>query len=130
VTFYSNRSIIIMISTSRMTGALAATTALALAAAPAFAHAPVKTRTPGPGKTASHVKKVAITFGEAVVTGKISVTKNGKAVSATTSGLNSKKTVLSATFAKQLTAGKYKVNWRVKADDGDTQTGSWSFTAK
>jgi methionine-rich copper-binding protein CopC len=119
-----------MIRTPRTTGALAATTALALAAAPAFAHAPVKTRTPGPGTTASGVKKVSITFGEAVVTGKISVTKGGKAVSAKTSGLNSKKTVLSATFAKRLAAGKYNVSWRVKADDGDTETGTWSFTAK
>jgi methionine-rich copper-binding protein CopC len=38
--------------------------------------------------------------------------------------------VLSATFAKKLAAGKYKVSWRVKADDGDTQAGSWSFTAR
>jgi methionine-rich copper-binding protein CopC len=120
----------IMIRTPRTPGAVAATTAIALAAAPAFAHAPVKTRTPGPGTTATSVKKVGITFGEAVVTGKISVTKGGKAISAKRSGLNSRKTVLGATFAKRLAAGRYKVSWRVKADDGDTQTGTWSFTAK
>jgi methionine-rich copper-binding protein CopC len=119
-----------MFTPIRITAALAATAALGLAAAPAFAHAPVKSRTPGPGKTKSDVKRVAITFGEAVITGKISLTKNGKAVSAKKSGLNSKKTVLSASFAKKLAAGRYTVSWRVKADDGDTETGNWTFTAK
>jgi methionine-rich copper-binding protein CopC len=115
---------------TRLTVAAAATAALTLAAAPAFGHAPVKSRTPGPGTTKSHVKRVAVTFGEAVITGKISITRNGKAVSAKTSGLNGKKTVLSETFPSTLAAGKYKVSWRVKADDGDTETGHWSFTAK
>ncbi|WP_445152178.1 copper resistance protein CopC [Baekduia sp. Peel2402] len=119
-----------MFTPTRITAALAATGALGLAAAPAFAHAPVKSRTPGPGKTKSNVKRVAVTFGEAVITGKISITKNGQAVTAKTSGLNRKKTVLSATYSKALAAGKYKVSWRVKADDGDTETGTWSFTAK
>ena len=114
---------------TRILAGMTAAAMLAVAAAPALAHAPVKTRTPAPGSTKSHVKRVAITFGEAVVTGKISLTKSGKAVSAKTSGLNGKKTVLSLTFSKSLKAGKYTVNWRVKADDGDTQTGHWSFTA-
>jgi copper resistance protein C len=119
-----------MIKSTRLAVTGAAVAAVALAAAPAFAHAPVKTRTPGPGTSKSDVKRVAITFGEAVITGKISVTKNGKAVAAKTSGMNSKKTVLSATFSKKLAAGRYKVSWRVKADDGDSETGTWSFTAK
>jgi copper resistance protein C len=116
---------------SRVAAVLAATGALGLAAAaPALAHAPVKARTPGPGTTKSDVKRVAVTFGEAVVAGKISVTRNGKAVAAKTSGLNHQQTVLSATFAKRLAAGRYKVSWRVRADDGDSETGSWSFTAR
>lgn len=114
---------------TRVAAALAATAALGLAAAPALAHAPVKSRTPGPGTTRHDVKRVAITFGEAVVAGKISITKDGKAVRVSRSGLNSKKTVLSASFAKQLAAGRYTVSWRVRADDGDSETGNWTFSA-
>ncbi|HET6510296.1 MAG TPA: copper resistance protein CopC [Baekduia sp.] len=121
-----------MFKPSRPVAALAVAGALALAAtaAPAFAHAPVKSRTPAPGTTRGDVKRVAVTFGEAVLAGKIAVTKDGKAVRATSSGLNAKKTVLSASFAKKLAAGRYKVSWRVRADDGDSETGSWTFTAR
>jgi methionine-rich copper-binding protein CopC len=108
---------------------LGAAAVLAIAATPALAHAPVKTRTPGPGTTASRVRSVSISFKEAVITGKINITKNGKTVAARSSGLNAKKTVLRAAFAHDLGAGTYKVNWRVKADDGDTQKGSWTFKA-
>src|SRR3954452_16277379 len=95
---------------ARLAGIPAGVAVLAVAAAPAFAHAPVKTRTPGPGTTASQVRSVSISFKEAVITGKISVTGAGNTVAATSSGLNGKKTVLRAAFAHALSAGTYKVS--------------------
>jgi methionine-rich copper-binding protein CopC len=121
----------IMNKSLRLGAAVVTAAVVATAAVPAFAHAPVKVRTPGPGKTASSVKKVSVTFGEAVVAGKISVRhKGGTTVTAKSSGLNAKKTVLSAKFTKSLAPGAYTANWRVKADDGDSETGHWSFTAR
>jgi len=94
------------------------------------AHAPVDSRTPKPGSKVSNVRSVNVTFGEGVVTGLISVTKDGAEVKAKSSGLNAKKTVLKATFAKALAKGTYKVNWRSLADDGHRQSGSWTFTVR
>jgi methionine-rich copper-binding protein CopC len=107
-----------------------ATAVLAAAAVPAFGHAAIKTRTPAPGSTSANVSTVSISFKEAVVTGRISVTHNGTAVTAKSSGLNPKKTVVVETFSKKLAAGTYTVNWRVKADDGHTEKGTWMFTAR
>lgn len=107
-----------------------ATAVLAAGAVPAFGHAAVKTRTPAPGSTTSNVRAVSISFKEAVVTGKISVTRNGKTVTAKAAGLNTKKTAVVETFSNKLAAGIYKVSWRVKADDGHTETGTWTFTAR
>lgn len=114
---------------SRRTIAIA-TAVLAAGAAPAFGHAAIKTRTPTPGSTVSNVRTVSISFKEAVVTGKISLTHNGKTVTAKSSGLNTKKTAVVETFSKKLAAGTYKVSWRVKADDGHTEKGTWTFTAR
>jgi copper resistance protein C len=124
------RSKNIMSHRRRTLAGLSTVAVLGLVAAPAFAHAPVKSRTPGPGTTKSNVMRVAVSFREAVLAGKISVTRNGKAVATKTMGLNAKKTVLTATFAQALPAGKYKVSWRVRADDGDSEPGTWTFTAK
>jgi methionine-rich copper-binding protein CopC len=33
-------------------------------------------------------------------------------------------------FARTLPAGRYTVSWRVRADDGDSQTGTFSFRAR
>jgi CopC domain len=35
-----------------------------------------------------------------------------------------------ARFAQKLAAGKYTVSWRVKADDGDTEQGTFRFTVR
>ena len=88
-------------------------------------------RTPAPGARASNVKAVKVTFGDAVVTGLITVTKGGQEVRAKTAGLKaSNKAVLQATFAKALAKGSYTVSWRARADDGHSESGSWRFTVR
>jgi methionine-rich copper-binding protein CopC len=108
----------------------AAAIAVGVLAVPAQAHAPVKARTPGPGKTATTVKKVSLRFGEAVITGKLTVTRNGRVVATKRSGLNAEKTVLSATLRKKLASGSYKVDWRARSDDGDSMGGGWTFRVR
>ena len=115
----------------RRTVALAAVLATGVTAAPALAHAPVLGTTPGNGKTASNVRTVSVRFGEAVLTGLITVKRaNGSTVAATKSGLVTGKKRLRATFARKLAAGRYTVSWRVKADDGDSEKGTFRFTVR
>jgi uncharacterized protein YcnI len=95
------------------------------------AHAPVKSRTPAPGSKASSVKAVKVTFGESVVTGLISVSKDGREVKARTAGLKpSNQAILQATFARALAKGTYRVSWRGRADDGHSESGTWSFRVR
>jgi methionine-rich copper-binding protein CopC len=112
--------------------ALAAVAALVAAfAVPAFAHAPVTGTSPKKNATVSAVRTVSVRFGEAVVTGKISVKNaNGRTMSARASGLADGKKRLRATFSRKLPSGKYTVSWRVRADDGDSETGTFRFTVR
>ena len=115
----------------RRVAALGAVLATGVTAGPALAHAPVLGTSPSKGSTATNVKTVSVRFGEAVVTGLITVKHtNGSTVAAKASGLVNDKKRLRATFSKRLAAGKYTVSWRVRADDGDTEKGSFSFTAR
>jgi copper transport protein len=109
----------------------AAVVIAAVLAVPAFAHAPVVGTSPHKNATVSTVRTVSVRFGEAVVTGKIGVARaNGSAVAARVSGLAPGKKRLRATFARKLAAGKYTVSWRVRADDGDTEKGTFRFTVR
>ena len=117
--------------TIRRLTALGAVVATGVVAAPALAHAPVLGTFPAKGSTARNVHTVSVRFGEAVVTGKIGVKRaNGSAVAASASGLTNGKKRLRAAFANKLAAGKYTVSWRVRADDGDTETGTFRFTVR
>ena len=117
--------------TIRKLTALGAVVATGVVAAPALAHAPVLGTFPAKGSTARNVHTVSVRFGEAVLTGKISV-KNagGRTMSARASGLTNGKKRLRAAFTNKLPSGTYTVSWRVKADDGDSETGTFSFTAR
>ena len=116
----------------RISAALAAIAAIAaVLALPAFAHAPVVGTSPKENARVTTVRTVSVRFGEAVVTGKIGVKRaNGSAVAASASGLTNGKKRLRAAFANKLAAGKYTVSWRVRADDGDTETGTFRFTVR
>lgn len=111
--------------------ALTAILVVTAVAVPAFAHAPVTGTSPKKNATVSTVNTVSVSFGEAVITGLISVKKaNGTTVPAKASGLVNAKKRLRAAFSKKLASGKYTVSWRVKADDGDTQKGTFKLTVR
>ena len=118
----SNRSV-------RRVAALGAVLATGVAAVPALAHAPVVGTFPKDNTTVSNVRTVSVRFGEAVVTGLISVKRaDGSAVSARASGLQaSDKARLRATFARSLPSGRYTVSWRARADDGHSERGTFRF---
>ena len=117
------------LSISRASAAPAVLAASALLAVPALAHAPVTGTSPKDGSTHSKVRTVSVRFGEAVVTGKITVYRaSGTAVAARTSGLAPKnKALLRAIFSKNLASGKYTVKWRALADDGHHEKGTFRF---
>jgi methionine-rich copper-binding protein CopC len=117
---------------SRAAALSAALAVTAILAMPAFAHAPVLGTSPKNGSTVSKVRTVTVRFGEAVVTGKITVyNASGKALAAKTSGLAPKnKARLRAVFSKNLASGKYTAKWRALADDGHHQKGTIHFTVK
>jgi methionine-rich copper-binding protein CopC len=120
----SNRSL-------RSIAALAAIGVTGAVAVPAFAHAPVIGTSPHNRATVSNVRTVSVRFGEPVLTGLIAVKRaNGSTVAPRASGLATGKKRLRATFARKLAAGKYTVSWRVKADDGDTEKGTFRFTVR
>ena len=122
-------------SSTRSLRSLAALTAIGVTGAvavPAFAHAPVVGTFPRNHATVSHVRTVGVRFGESIVTGLITVEgANGSTVPARTSGLQpSNHARMRAAFTRRLHAGRYRVTWRVRADDGDTERGSFRFTVR
>jgi hypothetical protein len=118
--------------TSRAAAAAAALAGAATLAAPALAHAPVLGTSPKNGSTVAKVRTVSVRFGEAVVTGKITVYKaSGSALAAKASGLApNNKARLRATFARNLPTGRYTVKWRALADDGHRETGTFRFRVR
>jgi copper resistance protein C len=111
--------------------ALTAVTVAGAAAAPVLAHAPVDARTPAPGSTPTHVSSVQVRFGEAVVTGLVSVRRGATAIRAAATGLKpADHAILRARFAKPLARGRYTVSWRALADDGHHEAGTWTFTVR
>jgi methionine-rich copper-binding protein CopC len=120
------------LNASRVIAMLAALAVAAMLAVPAFAHAPVLGTSPKNGATVTKVRTVSVRFGEAVVTGKITVYKaSGSAVTASASGLAPKnKARLRATFTKNLASGRYSVSWRALADDGHHEKGTFKFRVR
>jgi methionine-rich copper-binding protein CopC len=116
----------------RRLAALGAVLATGVAAVPALAHAPVVGTFPKKGATVSNVRTVSVRFGEAVVTGLISVKRaDGSAVPARASGLQpSNKARLRATFAGKLPSGRYTVSWRARSDDGHSERGTFGFRVR
>ena len=120
------------LNVSRVIAMVAALAVAAMLAVPAFAHAPVLGTSPKNGATVSKVRTVSVRFGEAVVTGKISVSNaSGAAVAASASGLApNNKALLRAKFAKNLPSGRYSVSWRALADDGHHEKGTFKFRVR
>ncbi len=107
--------------------------ALALMAIPAttaLAHTEVSSTSPKRGgKAKTSIRSVKVTFNQQIRSGSIRVTgPGGKVVSAGKGGRdprNVKRLVVS--LKGGLKAGKYKARWTIKAVDGHTQKGSFSF---
>jgi len=106
--------------------ALALTAALPAAAS---AHAALEGTFPANGSTvSSSVKTITVRFDEAVLTGTLSVkTASGTAVPVS---VRQKGAKITGTLGRKLTAGRYRVTWRARADDGHRETGSFSFRVR
>jgi len=115
---------------SRLAALVAALAVAGALAVPAFAHAPVLGTSPAKNARVTHVRTVSVRFGEPVLTGLIAVKRGGTTMKASASGLTNGKKRLRAAFSRNLASGKYTVSWRVKADDGDTEKGTFRFTVR
>ena len=93
----------------------------------ATAHAPIASRFPTPGAKRAVVRTVRIAFRERVLAGTMTVWHEGVKVTPFTMGLVDGGKALQATFTSGLPKGSLQVSWRVRADDGDSEKGTWGF---
>ena len=110
-----------------------AATGSALAAATAFAHTEVKSTSPAKGKSAPRsIGSVTVTFTGTIRSGTIKVTgPGGKTYTADGGGRDPRNVKrLKAPLKSSKPAGGYKASWTMKAADGHTQRGSFTFKLK
>lgn len=118
---------------NRLSTALAAAaTVSAITAAAAFAHTEVKSTYPAKGKTASvRISTVSVTFNGSIRSGTVKVTGPGGTASSGQGGRDPRSIKrLRVPLKSGLRAGKYKASWTMKAADGHTQRGSFTFKLK
>jgi methionine-rich copper-binding protein CopC len=119
---------------NRFTTALtAAAVTSAVAAATAFAHTEVKSTYPAKGKTASkRISSVSVTFTATIRSGTIKVTgPKGRTYSSSSGGRDPRSVKrLRVPMKSSKPAGSYKASWTMKAADGHTQRGSFTFKLK
>ncbi len=111
----------------------AAAVTSAVAAATAFAHTEVRSTYPGKGKTVSkNVRTVSVTFNQQIRSGTIKVTGPGGSTYSSGSGGRDPRNVkrLRVSLKSSKRAGSYKASWSIKAVDGHTQRGTFSFKVK
>lgn len=104
----------------------------ALAAGPAAAHARLVSATPAPNSTVAAARSLSLTFSERTVpafSGFEVVNAAGQTLAIRTSVGEDGKT-LTGTLARPLTAGVYRVEWRIASSDGHRMTGSYTFTVR
>jgi len=109
--------------------AIAAVTS-GVAAATAFAHTGLTSTYPGKGKTASkRIGWVSATFSGTIRSGTIKVTGPGNRTVSSGSGQRDPRSVkrIRVKLKSGLKAGSYKAAWTMKAPDGHTQRGTFSF---
>lgn len=99
-------------------------------AAPALAHVEVKSTSPKKGTTAKGtVRAVTITFTGPLITGKLTVFgPNGRQASVDAGGRDPRNTSRLVTEMRSgLKRGTYTAKWRIRADDGHSESGSFTF---
>ena len=104
-----------------------------LLCSPAFAHAMLLQSNPAAGSVGAAPGTISLTFTEEVLDGaSFEVTRNGTTpVPLDMPVLAANHSVLTASPAAPLSAGKYVVSWHNTArDDGHQANGSFSFTVK
>jgi methionine-rich copper-binding protein CopC len=110
-----------------------AATKSAIAAATGFEHTEVTSTSPGKGKSAStRIGSVSVTFTGTIRSGTIKVTgPGGKTYTANSGGRDPRNVKrLKAPLNASKPAGSYKASWTMKAADGHTQRGSFTFKLK
>lgn len=103
-----------------------------VAAATAFAHTQIKSTYPAKGKSASvRITSVSATFNQAIRGGSIKVTGPGGTVSSGSGGRDPRNVKrLKVPLKSSKRAGTYRASWTMKASDGHTQRGSFTFRLK
>jgi methionine-rich copper-binding protein CopC len=119
---------------SRLTRALAvAAVASGVAAAAAFAHTEVKSTYPAKGKTVSkRTSSASVTFTGTIRGGTITVKGPGGKTYSRGKGGRDPRNVrrIKVPLKTPLAAGRYTATWTMKAADGHTQRGKWTFRVK
>ena len=115
----------------RLAAVLAVTAFAGTGAAVAGAHTQAARTYPANGTTVSErTSKATITFGQVVRSGTMTVRGPRGVVSRKARVSSRDRRKLYATLKRPLADGRYRVTWRIKAVDGHTQRGSWSFRVR
>ena len=111
---------------------IAVAAVVAFAAGPAAAHARLVSATPAPDSTVAATRTLTLTVSERSVpafSGFDVVNSAGEKLAVRTSVAEDGKT-LTGTLRRPLTAGDYRIDWRIASSDGHRMTGSYTFTVR
>lgn len=111
---------------------IAVAAAVAFSAGPAAAHARLVSATPSANSTVAATRTLSLTFSERSVptfSGFDVVNAAGEKLAIRTSFAEDGKT-LTGTLVRPLTAGAYRVDWRIASSDGHRMTGSYTFSVR
>jgi copper resistance protein C len=115
------------------TAIAAAAVTSAVVATAAYAHTELKSTYPAKGSSASvRITAVSATFSQGIRGGSIKVTGPGGRTVSSGSGGRDPRNVrrLKVTLRGGKRAGTYKASWTMKAADGHTQRGTFTFRLK
>ena len=101
-------------------------------ATPAFAHATLVRANPARDTTVAPLQRVQLTFSAHVETrfSTVQVVSASGQTVAGESAVGSDNRTLTATLARPLTPGTYRVEWRIVSADGHRMQGDYGFTVR
>lgn len=106
--------------------------AATFAAGPAAAHARLVGATPAPASTVAPTRTLSLTFSERCVpafSGFDVVNEAGEKV-AMERAVSEDGLTLTGMLSRPLTAGVFRIDWRLASSDGHRMTGSYTFTVR